>query len=151
MSKEKEVSNLLEELEELLTRATEIKGQIQDLMQGKRPRTNLYLHVRMPDGTIICHPRRSDTFVEAIELLGTERAYHAAVAQDIRRRGYPVVDVGHYDEPSWRESGEYGIYVGGNTPDKAKDLKKIADSLKLPIKVKVLDEADYEVFKSRHS
>ena len=143
------LSELLDELSELLTKAQAVKKQIQDVLKedtGRTKRKNLYLHVRMPNGKMICHPRRSDTLVEVIEAVGTERAYHAAVACDTRRRGYPVVDVGHYDEPSWRASGQYGIYVGGNTPDKAKDLQEIVSYLGLSIKVKVLSEKGYQQF-----
>ena len=148
MSKAKEVSNLLEELEGLLKRAKEIKEQIQNLVKGNSPRVNWYLHVTMPDGKQICHPISANTYVETIELLGTENVYHAVVRLGIRWRNYPVIDAGHANEPHWRPSGDYGIYTGRNTDQKANDLRRIVGYLKHPIKVKVLNEAEYKVFKS---
>ena len=143
------LSDLLDELSKLSAMVDRAKKQIQNVLEENNvsmQRTNLYLYVRMPNGKIICHSRCSDTFVETIELLGTEKAHRAAVARNIRWRNYPVVDIGHHDESHWRESGKYGIYVGGNTPNKAKNLRKIADYLGLSMKVCVLNETDYQVF-----
>ena len=143
------LSDLLNELSELLAKVHNVKEQIQNVLEentGSRKRKNFYLYVKMPNERRICHPRRSDTFVEVIEAVGTEKAYHAAVACNIFRRGYPVVDLGHYDEPHWRASGEYGIYVGGSTQEKAKDLTKIVSYLGLSIEVKVLSEKGYQQF-----
>ena len=55
MSKEEKISNLLEELEVVLKRATEIKEEIQNSIQESTPRTNWYLHVTMPSGKQICY------------------------------------------------------------------------------------------------
>ena len=149
MSKEKEISNLLEELEALLKRATEVKGQIQGLIKGSTPRTNRYLHVTMPGGKQICYRNCAKTYVETIESLGTERVYHAVVRLNIRWRNYPVVDPGHANESHWEPSGNYGIYKGGNTAQKADHLKRIVNDLKRPIKVEVLDEAQYKEYSKR--
>ena len=148
MSNKKEVLNLLEDLEELLKRATEIKEQIQNLVKpdSSKPRTKLYLHVTMPNGKQICHTQSVDTYVETIELLETEKVYHTVVTLGIRWRTYPVVDVGHANEPAWRPSGDYGIYTGNNTQQKEDNLKRIANYLKLPIEVKVLDESEYREY-----
>ena len=142
MSNEKEISNLLEELEESLERAKEIKEQIQNLVKpnGSSPRVKWYLHITMPNGKQICHTQSVDTYVETIELLGTEKVYHTVVTLGIRWRNYPIVDTGHANEPNWRPSGDYGIYTGNNTQQKAEYLKKIVAYLKLPVEVKVLDE-----------
>ena len=146
MSKEKEISNLLEELEELLKRAKEIKEQIQNLVKGNSPRAKRYLHIKMSDGKQICHSICANTYVETIELLGTEEVYRAVVFLAIRWRNYPVVDTGHTNESHWRPSGEYSIYTGGNTQQKADNLKKIVNYLKRSIQVKVLDETEYKEY-----
>ena len=148
MNNDRVISTLLEELEELLKRATEIRGQIQNLVRSdsSSPRTNLYLHVTIHDGKQICYPICVRTYIEVIELLGTEKVYRAVVALGIRWRNFPIVDPGHDNESHWHPSGEYGIYKGGNTPQKADNLKDIVEYLKIPIQVKVLDEAEYQEY-----
>ena len=150
MSKEEKISNLLEELEVVLKRATEIKEEIQNSIQESTSRTNWYLHVTMPDGKQICYRNCAKTYVETIESLGTERAYHAAVFLNLRWRTYPIVDTGHDNESHWAPSGNYGIYKGGNTEQKADQLKEIIAHLKRPIEVKILDETEYQEYLKRN-
>lgn len=102
--------------------------------QVRGPRTGL--DVTMPDGTIIHNARACDTFMNVIELLDPK----TVADLNIIKEGRPLVSKEQYPELHGQHMIEGGWLVNthSSTLDKSKSLKKIAELLKIQLKVKII-------------
>ena len=106
---------------------------VPDLRRKKSPqRTRLV--VTMPDGEIIECPKIRDTFSEVIKKLGVEKV----AALGIIRDKIPLVSDSEYPGYAQRQSGSHYIYVAALTPDKKRDLLKIAKDLEIELRVEII-------------
>ena len=104
-----------------------------DPKEKKSPqRTRLV--VTMPNGEIIECSKIKDTFFEVIEKLGVEKV----AALGITRSKIPLVSDSEYSDYSQRQSGSYYVYVGASTINKKRDLIKIAEGLRVELKVEII-------------
>ena len=102
--------------------------------QPKKSPKRTRLVVTMPDGEIIECPKIRDTFFEVIEKLGVEKV----AALGIIRSKIPLVSDSEYPDYPQRQSGLHYIYVAATTQDKKRDLMKIAEGLKIELKVEII-------------
>ena len=105
---------------------------------GRRPPKRLI--VTLDDGTRIEHVRQSDTFIEAIERVGTDKVHALRLGTEI----HPLVKLKNTDDPPEQDrrtdsSGFYSIHVVYSAEDKKRILDKIDDELNIRWNIEVID------------
>ena len=106
---------------------------VSDLPRKKSPQRTRVV-VTMPDGEIVECPKIRDTFSEVIKKLGVEKV----AALGIIRDKIPLVSDSEYPDYAQRQSGSHYINVDAPTPDKKRDLMKIAKDLGVELKVEII-------------
>lgn len=98
----------------------------------KSPKT--LLKVVLHDGTIICEPKASDTFVKTIEFFGIEIVKNLSFTIN----NAPLIDVRAHPKYTTTPSGRYFVMTHSNTKTKYEQLQAIAKRLGKFISVSIV-------------
>lgn len=120
----------------LLQRAKELNDNLMGYLKPKPinvfPRSHVGdLKVIMQNGKEICHRYVSDTFVEAIQIIGIEKVKLLGMEYcDV-----PLISTFKHHTYNQAQSGSYYIMTNSNTDKKIEQLKEIKRRLNLEIEV----------------
>ncbi len=128
----RQLASLAQELSSL---ANQIKGGLRR-PEGMRASPGK-LKVTFPDGTVICENKAVDTFLKSLQLIGLGRVAELPFIRDSRN---PLVSLERTARPQYRQVDGYFIFTHSGTEQKAKEIERIADALRIDIVVEIEDK-----------
>ena len=127
----KELSSLAKDINR---RLRDIRSQRTAMARKAPPKR---LRVELPDGTVICENKATDTFVRVLHRIGLERVSELP----IKLSGCPLVSTRRYESArAVRKLDGYFIATHSSTEGKAACVQQIVKELDIKITVGVLDE-----------